>query len=543
MLTEEEKRYLGATRLSVKVNYLEFEKEYDLDSLFYYFGNGIIISTISNETYIDKKKYKDNELIKLLREIFATLDTLEIVIPYDFLNLNIITKSFEKLKCNTLRIDTDEKITFEQLSAISNYSKIKELKVENFDKNIGLKKLNYKIIPLINKKFTSEKFQNIIFDDILKFKTLEIELPIKDDVEKDDKVVSEKNDLELIINSLVDIDILSFTLIDNGEKSIEQSKKIIDEIEKSIGSVIENIYYVTGNRTIENIEELKSVDENHKLCIMYNKDIICSLDDFICMRKYIDRIINKIKKYKLSPLERALMAYDMVKDFYIVNNKYMVDKSVSKYVHRLFKVNNINCQAYSSLYTQILHELKVNAADFMLYSPLVSESFLTKENHCRTMVYLNDEKYDINGLFSTDVVWDSIKKIQKKYNYEFFLTRAKNLNEQFLNEKYNNEINFLINNYPFEKLTSKDIDFFEELFNKSKIEKKNVKKIKRLLEGTITLKDFLSALSVVRVASGVKKEIVKEELLAIVNKINKKEKFVDNFSQKEDLSYLDISKK
>lgn len=543
MLNDEEKKYLSSTRLSVKINYVEIEENYSDENIFYYYGKGIIISTINNETYIDKNYYTKDKLIQLLNSIFSCVDTIELILPEEFLSIDIINQTFYNLTCKTLTIDGKEKVNLEQLIAINNNCDIRELKVPDLEKNITNNKFNFKIIPNINNQFTSKKFKDFVFDDILHFKNLSIELPLKEDYTDDaNKNISEKEDLEKIIDALIDIDTLSITVIDNGKQSIEESLEIIDKIEKSIGSKIENIYYITGNRNIDNIEVLKTLENEHRVSIMYDKEIICSIDDFINMRNHINKMVNELKKFELSPLEKVLYVYDIIKDFYIINHKYMKEKKVSRLIHRIFKVNELNCQAYAALYSEILRELKIEATDFNLYSPLVEELFLTSDNHARTMIHLVDNKYKIDGLFSTDVVWDAIKKIKKNYHYEFFLTRISNLKRQYSLDKFHNDIEILFNNISITDLSEKEKQVYERLLNKNNISNEDIENLKKIMKNNISLKDFLYSLSAVRVAQGRDKKVIKEELVAIVNRTNKKEKFTDKFyNADEDLKYLDIT--
>lgn len=543
MLNEEEKKYLSSTRLSVKINYVELEDNYEDDSIFYYYGKGIVISTINSETYIDRNYYKEERLIKLLEDIFNCLDTTELILPEEFLTFDIISQTFKKLTCKVIIIDGKNKINLDQLIAIDNNSDIKELKVPDIEKNIGTNSFSFKIIPDINNKFTSDKFNKFIIADILRLKALDIELPLKEDyVDSDNKEISEKKDLDKIIDVLVDIDALSLTILDDGSESIPQAFRIIEKIEQSIGSKIENIYFITGNRDIKDIDKLKILDSDHRLSIMYDKEIICSVDDFINMRNYINKIIEPIKKCSLSPLEEVLFTYDIIKDFYIINHKYMKEKKVSRLIHRIFKANDLNCQAYSALYAQILTELKIQASDYSLYSPLVEEIFLTKENHSRIMIHLVDKKYEIDGLFSTDVIWDAIKKMKKNYHYEFFLTKVQSLKKQFVTDKFPNEVEFLLSNKTVNTLPSKDKQFFERLLNKEKITDREIDKLRNIMTNNISLKIFLCALSTVRVAQGRDKQIIKDELVAVVNRNSKKEKYTDIFSDDiKNLDYLDIN--
>lgn len=543
MLNDEEKSYLSSTRLSVKINYVELEDNYNDGNIFYHYGKGIIISTINSETYIDKSYYTDDRLINLLNDIFACLDTTEIILPEEFFSIDIIKKTFSNLNCKVIIIDGKEKVNLGQLTAINELTNISELKVPDIEKDIGTTRFKFKIIPNINNQFTSEKFSKFIIDDILRLKALDVELPLKDDyVDENNNQISENNDLEKIIDVLVDIDALSLTILDDGSVSIPQAIDIIEKIEQSIGSKIENTYFVTGNRDIENIELTKKIESDHKVSIMYDKETICSIDDFINMRKHINKIIEPIQKCSLSPLEKVLYAYDIIKDFYIVNHKYMKEKKVSRLIHRIFKANELNCQAYPALYAQVLRELKIQASDYFLYSPLVEELFLTKDNHSRTMLHLVDEKYEIDGLFNTDVVWDAIKKMKKNYHYEFFLTKVQNLKRQFVTDKFPNEIEFLLSNKTVEELSSKDEQFFERLLNKEKITDRDIEKLRKIMTNNISLKIFLCALSTVRVAQGRDKQIIKDELVAVVNRNSKKAKYTDIFSDdNQSLNYLDIN--
>lgn len=543
MLNEEEKRYLSSTRLSVKINYVELEDNYDDGNIFYHYGKGIVISTINSETYIDKNYYTEDRLIRLLEEIFTCLDTNELILPEEFFKIDIINKVFSKLSCRKIIIDGKHKVNLNQLMAINKNTNIKELKVPEVKKNIAKKNFHFKIIPNIDNQFSSEKFKKFLIDDILQLRTLDIELPLKDDyTNENNEPISEGKDLDKIINVLVGIDTLSFAILDNGSKSIPQSLQIVEKIEKSIGSKIENIYFVTGNRDLENIMLLKDLEKDHKLSIMYDREIICSVDDFVNMRNNIKKLLEPIKKYQLSPLEKALFVYDTVKNFYIVNYKYMKKKKVSRVIHRIFIPNELNCQAYAALYAQLLRELKIQASDYSLYTPLISELFLTKDNHSRTMVRLVDDKYAINGLFNTDVIWDAMGKLKGKYQYEYFLKSIPNIKKQFAKDDFHNDIEILVSNKNIGELSPKERQVFEILLNKKKINERDIIHLKKVMTNNISLKIFLYALSTVRVVQGMDRNIIKAELVATTNYHNGKEGFKDIFTDpNEDLSYLDIN--
>lgn len=109
----------------------------------------------------------------------------------------------------------------------------------------------------------------------------------------------------------------------------------------------------------------------------------------------IGDIVNNIRQYNLSPIEKIMYVYDIVKQ-----RKYKKDNINVRNSCDLDKVltgDFINCSGYSNLFNAILKCLGIKAM------PLASIS----KKHQRSIVYVKDEKYNIDGVYVFDPTWDS----------------------------------------------------------------------------------------------------------------------------------------
>ena len=143
----------------------------------------------------------------------------------------------------------------------------------------------------------------------------------------------------------------------------------------------------------------------------YGGDIdINTLYDTSCQINYITK---KIKKYNLSPLERVLLVYDIVK-----NNSYHKEGNnenylISRTLDNVLNSDYIVCAGYIAIINAMLKNLNINAI------PIICKT--KKEKHCRSIIYLVDKKYNIDGIYALDPTWDSkrndTENIIDKYNY------------------------------------------------------------------------------------------------------------------------------
>lgn len=205
------------------------------------------------------------------------------------------------------------------------------------------------------------------------------------------------NEIHFICNSDNLLEALSLcekinvpVVIDGTSISLEKYQKILDGY---------NLSKISNNNILVHYQE-------------YGNDIdINTLYDTSCQINYITM---KIKQYNLSPLERLIMVYDIVKNnFYHkeINENYLISRTLDNVLNSDYIV----CVGYIALINAILKNLDINA------KPIFCQAKDGK--HCRGIVYLNDEKYNINGVYILDPTWDSKRSStsDKLDRYNYFL--------------------------------------------------------------------------------------------------------------------------
>lgn len=178
----------------------------------------------------------------------------------------------------------------------------------------------------------------------------------------------------------------------NGNYSIDS--EVGNELYNLFGEY-KNVYlYFDGNKTERHIEE-------------YKKTIDA-----------IDEIVKTIRKHNLSPLEEIMYAYDLVREKVYTRELDTESDRISRDLSSVLFGDKIVCAGYIAIFNSVLKNLGINVMDYK-----ISRKDNGKKGHVRSLVYVNDKKYHVNGIFMFDPTWDS-KKFEgdKSYltSYKFF---------------------------------------------------------------------------------------------------------------------------
>ena len=115
-----------------------------------------------------------------------------------------------------------------------------------------------------------------------------------------------------------------------------------------------------------------------------------------------------ITSNNLSPTEKLGFAFDIMKTFSY--NESNVSKDDSRAPHRIIETGNIVCGGYASMLEQILKGIddNIKIGDFSVSCYTADGEPLG--GHARNVVQLDDDKYNIHGIYALDATWDSIKE-------------------------------------------------------------------------------------------------------------------------------------
>ena len=184
-------------------------------------------------------------------------------------------------------------------------------------------------------------------------------------------------------------------------KSIEKVKDLLlmsstvmdDKIEKVITcDLSDEEYNKIVNTSFKNPETWSIAyykDGNN-----YMVDTIPKVREF---NSYIERIRTLVRKEKLSTLERVMRVYDIVK--IIEYDENCKDNSLS----RIVSTNKASNDGINKLFSYILD--KINIPNY-----LGTMKNSDNESNLITAILIEDEKYNINGIFLFNPAFDSLDK-------------------------------------------------------------------------------------------------------------------------------------
>lgn len=221
--------------------------------------------------------------------------------------------------------------------------------------------------------------------------------------------VSITRDEENIYNSDFDI-----TISNDRETNITIKNTLPEDAARVYKGIVENsninkVKIDLVNMTYAGIYHLKQINETSDFTIRYhsgNDSANATYEEFLNMRATIDYYKELIETSNLSPVEKIAYVYDILKTMRYKENEE--DKSRSRNIHAIVTDGNIVCAGYAAFAKQLLSEVGIKCLN-------VGVTCKAEEGpdggHARNIVRVDDDKYNIHGLFAMDITWDSDKDI------------------------------------------------------------------------------------------------------------------------------------
>lgn len=292
---------------------------------------------------------------------------------------------------------------------------------------------------------------------------------------------------------------------DNFLKALSLGETIIDKevIVKSKDISICDFYEL-----LEKVDREKYDKLNIKIDSIDSSELL-SLSTLFKVCNKVKETADKISNLNLSNIEKVMYTYDVVKER--VYKECHSNLSQSRDIDKVVFGNHIVCVGYARLMKSLLSFYGIKA------KVIISE----KEEHAMCLVYIKDEKYNIDGFLVFDPTSDSRRsKNDNEYidNYRYFAIPVSVLNKSIpveelmkINVSFDHLLYDLVGNNNYDniiirdnisslfKLMNDDFDFkINDIDEKEK--KKNEYDIfrKRLFKTSICLNDFIAILYNVR---------------------------------------------
>lgn len=161
---------------------------------------------------------------------------------------------------------------------------------------------------------------------------------------------------------------------------------------------------VLNRKLLEYSMLLENIPNNINLHISCNQATYTK-EEFLEEEKLLNILIDPIKDSNLSPLEKYIAVYNIVKKYkeYKENNKNLAQARILKHiVHNEYIV----CGGFSTLLHVLLQ--KVNISSSVLSMEVEDKNDEKNHSgHIRNIVKIDDDKYNIHGIYLADSTWDN----------------------------------------------------------------------------------------------------------------------------------------
>ena len=139
------------------------------------------------------------------------------------------------------------------------------------------------------------------------------------------------------------------------------------------------------------------------------------LETYLKEEEKLEKIISPIRNANLSPFEKYLAVYDIVKKFkpYKENDE---DREKARDLRYILDDNNdyIVCVGFSKLLNELLNRVGIANKNLSVVVDTsydegytMEEKTLTNVGHARNMIKIDDDKYNIHGIYIADSTWDN----------------------------------------------------------------------------------------------------------------------------------------
>ncbi len=197
---------------------------------------------------------------------------------------------------------------------------------------------------------------------------------------------------------------------------------------------------VFTNKELDNLKLLTDYfAKKHIKLGVYNEKFVYNHEQIKNACLIIKDNVNRINSRKYSPLEKLMHAYFVVANRnYVAENEAKESPSISRSVYGVLNSDKIVCKGFANYLQAIVTEindenLKCFANDFGMIKKRKKQTHIS--GHSTNIIYINDNKYGINGFFHIDPTFDHYRDSDESYGLAYFLINMADIGKIYDKEK------------------------------------------------------------------------------------------------------------
>lgn len=271
------------------------------------------------------------------------------------------------------------------------------------------------------------------------------------------------------------------------------------------------------NYSYEEALELKNnLNSTNKYLIkLYDNDLLITIDEYIQTTLILKQYLDEILQYDLSPIEQIMYAYDISRDGLYQEEDKDDDFYLSRDLTWVLAENKCVCGGFCRVFNALVKMLGYHAdSDYGYMFDNVSKAY---EIHAISIVNVNDDKYNIHGIYTFDPTFDCRKSEDDSLSYYLYFAKTFvfftfiNHDYQSIRLKYSIDelINYLINHDCYGEEIYEEVKFLADRLQAIELTDLGPKGKEKLVQKLSLKKDLfnrpINSLSLINAIINVKK--------------------------------------
>lgn len=239
---------------------------------------------------------------------------------------------------------------------------------------------------------------------------------------------------------------VEFDSLEELKEKYDDALKICSCIEENYSMDNINISFRIDNNfrlnkdNFKEILDIKNKIENEGYNFVFSEVVGLNesewtLEEVASTNEKLDGIVNNIKQMNLSPLEKVLYAYNLVANLKTYKENAYSKGDASRSIYAILDNDECVCMGYAQLLEAIINRL--DDKSLKAYTNCLS---MKSGGHANNLVYINDEKYGVDGYYVFDSTGDSYndkyrEMLEEKYKLIYFMLPISVL-PKMVNKKY-----------------------------------------------------------------------------------------------------------